>query len=131
TTILRNIPVKHYPDVNLHGRRGREAGNNTIMSTRAAITIRGLTKRYGRLTAVRDLDLDVEVGEVFGFLGVNGAGKSTTIRILLDFVRPTAGRASILGHDCQRAGLAARAAVGYLPGELGFYEDMTGDAVLD
>src|SRR5947208_359333 len=94
-------------------------------------TIPGLTKRYGRLTAVRDLDLDVEVGEVFGFLGVNGAGKSTTIRILLDFVRPTAGRASILGHDCQRAGLAARAAVGYLPGELGFYEDMTGDAVLD
>ncbi|PYR47646.1 MAG: hypothetical protein DMF95_15880 [Acidobacteria bacterium] len=101
------------------------------MSTGAAIAIRGLTKRYGRLTAVRDLDLDVEVGEVFGFLGVNGAGKSTTIRILLDFVRPTAGRASILGHDCQRAGLAARAAVGYLPGELGFYEDMTGDAVLD
>jgi len=101
------------------------------MSTGAALAIRGLTKRYGRLTAVRDLDLDVEVGEVFGFLGVNGAGKSTTIRILLDFVRPTAGRASILGHDCQRAGLAARAAVGYLPGELGFYEDMTGDAVLD
>jgi len=101
------------------------------MSTGAAIAIRALTKRYGRLTAVRDLDLDVEVGEIFGFLGVNGAGKSTTIRILLDFVRPTAGRASILGHDCQTEGLAARAAVGYLPGELGFYEDMTGEAVLD
>ena len=80
------------------------------MSTGAAIAIRALTKRYGRLTAVRDLDLDVEVGEIFGFLGVNGAGKSTTIRILLDFVRPTAGRASILGHDCQTEGLAARAA---------------------
>jgi ABC-2 type transport system ATP-binding protein len=101
------------------------------MSTGAAIAIHALTKRYGRLVAVRDLDLAVEVGEIFGFLGVNGAGKSTTIRILLDFVRPTAGRASILGHDCQRDGLAARAAVGYLPGELGFYEDMTGDAVLD
>jgi ABC-2 type transport system ATP-binding protein len=70
-------------------------------------------------------------GQVVAFLGPNGAGKSTTIRILLDFVRPTAGRASILGHDCQTAGLAARATVGYLPGELGFYEDMTGDAVLD
>jgi len=101
------------------------------MSTGAAIAIRALTKRYGRLTAVRDLNLDVEAGEIFGFLGVNGAGKSTTIRILLDFVRPTTGRASILGHDCQTDGLAARAAVGYLPGELGFYEDMTGDAVLD
>jgi ABC-2 type transport system ATP-binding protein len=101
------------------------------VSTGAAIAIHALTKRYGRLVAVRDLDLAVDLGEVFGFLGVNGAGKSTTIRILLDFVRPTAGRASILGHDCQRDGLAARAAVGYLPGELGFYEDMTGDAVLD
>jgi ABC-2 type transport system ATP-binding protein len=101
------------------------------VSTGAAIAIRELTKRYGRLTAVRDLNLDVEMGEIFGFLGVNGAGKSTTIRILLDFVRPTTGCASILGHDCQTDGLAARAAVGYLPGELGFYEDMTGDAVLD
>ena len=100
------------------------------MSTDAAIAIRALTKRYGRLVAVRDLDLAVETGEIFGFLGVNGAGKSTTIRILLDFVRPTSGRASIFGHDCQSEGLAARAAVGYLPGELGFYEDMTGEAVL-
>jgi ABC-2 type transport system ATP-binding protein len=100
------------------------------MSTGAAIAIRALTKRYGGLVAVRDLDLAVETGEIFGFLGVNGAGKSTTIRILLDFVRPTSGRASIFGHDCQRDGLAARASVGYMPGELGFYEDMTGEAVL-
>ena len=100
------------------------------MPTGAALAISALTKRYGRLVAVRDLDLAVETGEIFGFLGVNGAGKSTTIRILLDFVRPTSGRASIFGHDCQSDGLAARAAVGYLPGELGFYEDMTGDAVL-
>jgi len=105
--------------------------HDSNMSNGVAIEIAALTKRYGRLVAVRDLDLAVEAGEIFGFLGVNGAGKSTTIRILLDFVRPTAGRASILGHDCQRDGLAARAAVGYLPGELGFYEDMTGDAVLD
>jgi ABC-2 type transport system ATP-binding protein len=100
------------------------------MSSAVAIEIDALTKRYGRLVAVRDLDLVVEAGEIFGFLGVNGAGKSTTIRILLDLVRPTAGRASILGNDCQRHGLAARAAVGYLPGELGFYDDMTGEAVL-
>jgi len=96
-----------------------------------AIAIRGLTKRFGRLTAVRALDLDVEQGEVFGFLGLNGAGKTTTIRLLLDLIRPSAGRAAILGHDCRTDGLAARAQVGFLPGEAGFYRDMTGRQVLD
>ena len=100
-------------------------------SSRPAIVIEGLTKRYGRLVAVDNLDLEVHGGEVFGFLGLNGAGKSTTIRVLLDLRRPTIGRARILGHDCQREGLAARASVGHLPGELGFYGDMTGRAVLD
>lgn len=95
-----------------------------------AISIEGLTKRYGRLTAVRDLSLTVEPAEIFGFLGLNGAGKTTTIRILLDLLRPTAGRATVLGYDCQRSGLDVRARVGYLPGEPGFYEDMTGERVL-
>ncbi len=95
-----------------------------------AISIEGLTKRYGRLTAVRDLSLTVEPGEIFGFLGLNGAGKTTTIRILLDLIRPTAGRATVFGFDCQRSGLDVRARVGYLPGEPGFYEDMTGERVL-
>ncbi len=95
------------------------------------VSIRGLTKRYGRLTAVSNLDLEVEQGEILGFLGLNGAGKSTTIRILLDLLRPTAGRALILGHDCQTDGLRARALAGYLPGELGIYSDLTGRAVLD
>ena len=95
-----------------------------------AVHTRGLTKRYGRLVAVKNLDLTVELGQVFGFLGLNGAGKTTTIRILLDLLRPTAGRAAILGHDCQADGLAARALVGYLPGETGFYRDMTGRQAL-
>jgi len=97
---------------------------------RAAIAIERLTKRYGRLTAVRDLTLTVDHGEIFGFLGLNGAGKTTTIRVLLDLLRPTGGRASVLGFDCQRQGRDVRARVGYLPGEPGFYEDMTGEAVL-
>jgi ABC-2 type transport system ATP-binding protein len=97
----------------------------------AAISIRGLTKRYGRLTAVRDLSLDVHEGEIFGFLGLNGAGKTTTIRILLDLLRPNGGTASVLGHDCQRAGLQVRSAIGYLPGEAGLYGDMTGRELLD
>jgi ABC-2 type transport system ATP-binding protein len=91
-----------------------------------AIFTSGLTKRFGRLVAVKALDLTVEPGQVFGFLGLNGAGKTTTIRMLLDLLRPSAGRAEILGHDCRADGIAARALVGYMPGEPGFYRDMTG-----
>jgi ABC-2 type transport system ATP-binding protein len=98
--------------------------------TPPAVSTRGLTKRFGRLVAVKALDLAVEPGQVYGFLGLNGAGKTTTIRLLLDLLRPTAGSAAILGHDCQADGLAARALVGYMPGEVGFYRDMTGRQVL-
>jgi ABC-2 type transport system ATP-binding protein len=96
----------------------------------AAISISGLTKRYGRLVAVDHLDLEVLRGEVFGFLGLNGAGKTTTIRILLDLLRPTSGNAAVFGHDCQSAGLKARSVVGYLPGEMGIYSDLTGHELL-
>ena len=97
----------------------------------SAISSRGLTKRYGSLTALHDLNLEVAQGEVLGFLGLNGAGKTTTIRLLLDLLRPTSGKASIFGHDCFAESLAARAKVGYLPGELGLYADLTGLEVLD
>jgi ABC-2 type transport system ATP-binding protein len=90
-----------------------------------------MSKRYGKLTAVKDLDLEVNEGEILGFLGLNGAGKSTTIRILLDLLRPTSGKAFIFGHDCQSEGLEARALAGYLPGEMGIYSDLTGAAVLE
>lgn len=100
------------------------------MSGPAAISIRGLTKRYGGLTAVDQLDLEVPSGEVFGFLGLNGDGKTTTIRILLDFLRPTSGHAAVFGHDCQSDSLKARSAVGYLPGEMGVYSDLTGYELL-
>src|SRR5262245_46723337 len=70
-------------------------------------------------------------GEVLGFLGLNGAGKTTAIRLLLDLLRPSSGQAFIFGHDCCLDGLAARAQVGYLPGELGMYPDLTGLEILD
>jgi ABC-2 type transport system ATP-binding protein len=101
------------------------------MSTAPAVSIRALTKRYGKLTAVNNLHLEVAPGEILGFLGLNGAGKTTTIRILLDLLRPTSGHALIFGHDCQREGLHARSNVGYLPGEMGIYSDLTGFEVLD
>jgi ABC-2 type transport system ATP-binding protein len=101
-----------------------------VLSGSPAVSIRGLTKRYGKLTAVDRLDLEVPRGEVFGFLGLNGAGKTTTIRILLDLLRPTSGSAVVFGHDCQSDGLKARSAVGYLPGELGLYSNSTGHEML-
>ena len=101
------------------------------MDSRAPLVIERLTKRYGRLAAVQDLTLSVEPGTTFGFLGLNGAGKTTTIRMLVDLLRPTAGRARIFGFDTRTEGRAARALVGYLPGENPFYDDMTGQAALD
>ncbi len=101
-----------------------------MLSGSAAISIRGLTKCYGKLIAVDRLDLEVSRGEVFGFLGLNGAGKTTTIRILLDLLRPTSGSAAVFGHDCQSDSLKARSAVGYLPGEMGIYSDSTGHEML-
>src|SRR5438067_9630154 len=85
-----------------------------------------LTKDYGRFRALDDLQLNVAAGEVFGLLGPNGSGKTTALRLLLGFLRPTAGRAFISGHDCWHDGVAARRQVAYLPGELRLYENMTG-----
>src|SRR6266516_1590391 len=96
-----------------------------------AISIRGLTKRYNPLTTLKDLNLEVVQGEVIGFLGLNGADKTTAIRLLFDLLRPTNGKAFIFGHDFWSEGLAARERVGYLPGELGLYPDLTGFEVLD
>jgi len=97
----------------------------------SAISLNSLSKRYGKLVAVKDLSLEVRQGEVFGFLGLNGAGKTTTIRILLDLLRPTSGSAQVLGHNCQSESRTVRSLAGYLPGEFGFYGDMSGSATLE
>jgi len=96
-----------------------------------AIATEGLTRDYGPVRAVDDLYLEVESGEVFGFLGPNGAGKTTAIRVLLDLIRPTAGRATVMGFDCQRDSIEVRKRVGYLPGDLQLYEGMTGGDLLE
>ena len=82
-----------------------------------AIQVQGLHKSYGRTPALRGLDLEVRVGEVFGFLGPNGSGKTTTIRILLDLIRQDRGTARVLGLDPRRDGIAVRSRLGYLEGD--------------
>ncbi len=94
------------------------------------IRTEGLTKRYGRVEAVRDLDLEVHEGDVFGFLGPNGSGKTTTVRMLLGLVFPTAGRVELLGQPMPRAGRAVLAEVGSLIEGPAFYPHLSGRANL-
>ena len=96
-----------------------------------AIETQGLWVRFGPVVAVEALDLSVESGEVFGFLGPNGAGKTTTIRVLLDLLRPDEGNARLLGTDVVKGGGELRSRVGFLPGDLALFPDVTGDETLD
>lgn len=93
---------------------------NTIIETR------DLCKQYDTVTAVRNLNLNIRRGEVFGLLGPNGAGKTTTTLMLLGLTEPTGGQACIDGHDCTREPLAVKRMVGYLPDAVGFYPELTG-----
>lgn len=90
------------------------------------IEIKNLTRDYGNGRGVFNLTFSVNHGEVFGFLGPNGAGKTTTIRHLLGFLRPKSGRCTIGGYDCWSSSAAIQAKLGYIPGEINFFEDMTG-----
>src|SRR3954471_10613492 len=82
------------------------------------IVTEGLSKHYGPVRALSDLTLEVRPGEVFGLLGPNGSGKTTTIRLWLGLLRPSAGRASVRGFDCWRQSVVVRRLVSYLPGEV-------------
>ncbi len=93
--------------------------------TDVVIQTKKLTKRYGEKTAVDALDLSITRGEVFGLLGPNGAGKTTTILMLLGLTEPSAGTARVDGMIPTRDPLLVKSRVGYLPDEVGFYEDMT------
>lgn len=100
------------------------------MSDSIAIMTHGLSKSYGKVQALRGVDLEVKRGEIFGFLGPNGAGKTTLIRCLLDLIRPNGGEIRLLGIDPQADPVGVRALVGYLPGELQVYGNMTAEQVL-
>ncbi len=89
-----------------------------------AIETSKLTKYYGKARGIVDVDLAVEEGEIFGFIGPNGAGKSTTIRTLLGLIKKSSGGAKIFGMDCEKDKVKILAEVGYLPGEVFYYDRM-------
>jgi ABC-2 type transport system ATP-binding protein len=100
------------------------------MDKAGLIVTEGLTKCYKKVVALDNLSLRIDRGEVFGLLGPNGSGKTTTIRLLLGFLRPTSGRATIAGFDSWRNSNDVRHLVSYLSGELRMYGSMTGLGLL-
>lgn len=94
------------------------------------ISTRALSKMYGRRVGIDGVELDIEQGQVFGFLGPNGSGKTTTIRVLLGFLRASRGRAAIFGLDCWRGSPQIKRSTGYLPGDLRLYPWLTAASAL-
>jgi len=103
----------------------KEAMMESTLMTTPVIVAKELTKRYGRFTAVDNLNLTLQRGEVFGLLGPNGAGKTTTILMLLGLTDRSAGQVQVLGLDPARQPLQVKAQVGYLPDAVGFYDELT------
>jgi ABC-2 type transport system ATP-binding protein len=89
-----------------------------------AIETKGLTKKYGDMFAIRDIDLDLEQGDLFGFIGPNGAGKTTTMRIIATLLNPTWGEAYVCGNSIYTKPKEIRSLVGYMPDFFGVYDDM-------
>lgn len=90
-----------------------------------AIRVRDLTRRFGGFTAVRGISFDVARGEVFGFLGANGAGKTTAIKMLTGLLLPTSGEARVAGYDVYREAESIRRHIGYMSQRFSLYEDLT------
>ncbi|MER7766636.1 ABC transporter ATP-binding protein [Kitasatospora sp. NPDC096140] len=99
--------------------------------TGPVIELRSLTKRYGDTVGIEQLDVSVEAGEVFGLLGPNGAGKTTTLRCLVGLLGPSDGQVRVLGLDPVADHRRVAPSIGYLPGELRLYPELTGQQTLD
>jgi ABC-2 type transport system ATP-binding protein len=91
----------------------------------AAVRVSGLRKTFGDLVAVEGLDLEIRRGEVFGLLGPNGSGKTTTIRMLCGLLEPSAGEGTVVGYDLLKEADAIRRNIGYMSQKFGLYEDLT------
>ncbi len=106
--------------------RGHPVTGLSVLNSDSVVHTEKLTKYYGKRRGIVGVNLDVKRGEVFGYLGPNGAGKTTTIRTLLGLLRPSSGAATVLGYDIVRQSLELRRSIGYLPGELTTYDNLTG-----
>jgi ABC-2 type transport system ATP-binding protein len=95
------------------------------------LTVQSLTKKFSNGKGIFDVTFSVEKGEVFGFLGPNGAGKSTTIRHIMGFMKPDSGSVKVNGLDTWKSQGEVQKYIGYLPGEIAFFEGMTGKSFLD
>ncbi len=91
----------------------------------------GLTKKFGKFTALDGINIEVKPGEVYGFIGPNGAGKSTTIRILLGILKATDGRAEIFGEDVWKQAVELHKRIAYVPGDVNLWPNLTGGEVID
>jgi len=104
---------------------GAKAQEVEVMQSEFVIQTKGLTKRYNGLVPVDSLDMQIRRGEIFGMLGPNGSGKTTTILMLLGLTEPPAGEVRVLDLDPARQPLSVKSRVGYLPDQIGFYDELT------
>ena len=107
-----------------HPVAGSQKGSGVLSET-SAIDAQDLTRSFGSFVAVDHITFEVRAGEVFGFLGANGAGKTTAIRMLTGLLAPTSGRATVAGHDISREAEAIKREIGYMSQRFSLYEDLT------
>lgn len=96
-----------------------------MTTTESIISVEGLTKKFGTFTAVNSISFEVMKGEIFGFLGANGAGKTTAMKILIGISRPTSGRATVAGYDIYRETEQIKKSIGYMSQRFSLYNDLT------
>jgi len=96
-----------------------------------SLEIANLSKKYGKLTALSDVNLNVEEGEAFGYIGPNGSGKTTTIRVVLGILQPTSGKATVFGMDSWKDAVSIHKRIAYVPGDVSLWPGLTGGEVLD
>lgn len=95
------------------------------------VEVNGLTKKFGKFTAIDNISLTINEGDIYGFIGPNGAGKSTTIKVLLGMLKPTKGTVSIFGKDAWKDAVEIHKKVAYVPGDVNLWPNLTGGQVID
>ena len=98
----------------------------TLLSTEIAVEVRNLSKLYGSVVGVDNLSFTVKAGEIYGLIGPNGSGKTTTLRIIATLIKPSKGAVKVFGYDVVKEALKVRSLISYLPEEAGAYRDLTG-----